>query len=180
MSRKSAITPEDAALFRDAVAKTAPLSARDRVAHTRKPLSPHPHMSEADERDVMDRLLDHPLEAAELAAGDALEYRQEGVQLSVMRKLRRGQYARQAELDLHGMTAAEAKHQVVAFLQECQARGHRCVRIVHGKGLRSPRGAPVLKLKLAGWLRQRDEVLAYCSARSNEGGTGAIYVLLRR
>ena len=180
MSRKSSITPEDAVLFRDAVAKAAPLGRRDRVEHPQKPLSPRPQFSEADERDVMDRLLDHPVDEAELAAGDALEFRQEGVQLAVMRKLRRGQYARQAELDLHGMTAAEAKAQVVAFMHECQARGYRCVRIVHGKGLRSPRGAPVLKLKLAGWLRQRDEVLAYCSARANEGGTGAIYVLLRR
>lgn len=180
MSRKFRITPEDVALFRDAVAKSAPLGRRDRVTHPPRSLSPRPHLSEADERDVMERLLDHPVDPAELAAGDALEFRQDGVQLAVMRKLRRGQYARQAELDLHGMTAAEARPQVIAFLEECRARGYRCVRMIHGKGLRSPRGAPVLKLKLAGWLRQREEVLAYCSARANEGGTGALYVLLRR
>lgn len=179
MNRKSRITPEDSALFRDAVEKAAPLRRSGRVVRQPDLPSARPRFSEADEQDVMDRLLDQAIDASEFGSGDALEFRQAGVQLTVMRKLRRGQYARQAELDLHGMTATEAKRYVVEFLQECRARGHRCVRVIHGKGRGSPHGAPVLKLKLAAWLQQREEVLAYCSARANEGGTGAIYVLLR-
>lgn len=179
MTKKPVISPEDAALFRDAVAKVSRLSDSNRISPASNPPSPEPRFSQADEREVLDQLLELPAEPSLLESGDELEYRHDGVQLSVMRKLRRGQYARQAELDLHGLTAAQAKVEVVAFLKHCQTHSLRCVRIIHGKGLRSPRPGPVLKQKLAGWLRQRQEVLAYCSARQVDGGTGAVYVLLR-
>jgi DNA-nicking Smr family endonuclease len=84
-----------------------------------------------------------------------------------------------SELDLHGLRADEAKRAIAAFLAEALARGARCVRIVHGKGLRSKGDGPVLKQRLDGWLRRRDDVLAFCSARREHGGTGAVYVLLR-
>ncbi len=98
---------------------------------------------------------------------------------NVLRDLRRGRWVVQAHLDLHGMTRDEARHHVALFLRECLAREQRCVRIVHGKGLGSPRREPVLKKLVLGWLGQRQEVLAFCQARPAEGGAGAVTILLR-
>lgn len=112
--------------------------------------------------------------------GEHLTYHQPGIQPRVMRRLRRGHYRCQAELDLHGMVVNVARQSLLAFLEQARQRQYRCVRIIHGKGLRSGQRGPVLKVKLAGWLQQRQEVLAYTSARPNDGGTGAVYVLLKR
>jgi DNA-nicking Smr family endonuclease len=107
-------------------------------------------------------------------------YARPGLQRTVMRRLRRGDYRIGAELDLHGMTADAARGELARFLREAIGRELRCVRIIHGKGLGSEGRGPVLKPRVARWLRQRDDVLAYCSARPADGGTGALYVLLRR
>ncbi|MFC3105528.1 Smr/MutS family protein [Salinisphaera aquimarina] len=172
------ISDDDRLLFRDAV---GPVDAV-RAAHRRRPWqrlpSARPAMREADERAVIGELFDPP--PPDIETGDDLFHRREGVQLSVMRKLRRGQYRCQAEIDLHGMVVDVARHCLAVFLREALDRDYRCVRVVHGKGLRSGNRGPVLKVKVEGWLRQRDEVLAYCSARATDGGTGAVYVLLRR
>ena len=85
----------------------------------------------------------------------------------------------QAEIDLHGMNRDEAHRQIAVFLAECLQRGHRCVRVVHGKGLRSPGREPVLKKLVLGWLAQKKEVLAFCQARAAEGGAGAVVLLLQ-
>jgi DNA-nicking Smr family endonuclease len=85
----------------------------------------------------------------------------------------------QDDLDLHGMTSIEAREATAVFLAECVQRGIRCVRIVHGKGLRSPNREPVLKRRLGHWLVVRDEVLAFCEARPVDGGSGAVVILLR-
>lgn len=114
-----------------------------------------------------------------IAAGDVLDYRAPGVNEAVYRKLRRGQFHVRDELDLHGMNSREARIAVAAFLARCRASNQRCVRIVHGKGLRSTGDGPVLKRLLDGWLRRRKDVLAFCSARREHGGAGAVYVLLR-
>ncbi len=179
MSKKPSVSIEEAELFRETVGSIAPLPRAQRLKPQRPKLSPRPRQTERDEREVISHLLDHPLDPDMLETGDELEYRQDGVQLSVMRKLKRGQYACQSELDLHGLVVAQAREQVVAFLDRARSRGQRCVRIIHGKGLRSSPRGPVLKLKVANWLRLRHEVLAYCSARPVDGGTGAVYVLLR-
>ena len=112
--------------------------------------------------------------------GDETEFYRPGLQRSVLRKLRRGHYPLADELDLHGLTVTEAKARLAAFLD--QARGERlaCVRIVHGKGLSSPGNDPVLKPNVVRWLRQHDGVLAFTAARRTDGGSGALYVLLRR
>lgn len=178
-ARRAAISDDDSALFRDAVGPVAQLPGGRRRTPWRRMPSPRPAMREADEQAVIGELLDTP-PPDDIETGDDLHHRREGVQLAVMRKLRRGQYRCQAELDLHGMVVDVARHCLAVFLREAIDRGYRCVRIVHGKGLRSGNRGPVLKVKVAGWLRQRDEVLAYCSARENDGGTGAVYVLLRR
>jgi DNA-nicking Smr family endonuclease len=180
MNRKPDINPEDAALFRDAVGAFPPLLSGGCAPPSRPAPSARPQQSEADARAVMESLLDFPLDPVAHETGDELEFRQNGVQLSVMRKLRRGQYARQAELDLHGLNLTQARVELTAFLARAKARSQRCVRIIHGKGLRSPSGAPVLKPQVAGWLRRHKDVLAYCSAVPAEGGSGALYVLLRR
>ena len=79
----------------------------------------------------------------------------------------------------HRHVVAEARPVLVTFLNECLRDGLRCVRIIHGKGLGSKNGEPVLKRKVSSWLMQRDEILAFCQARRTEGGGGAAVVLLR-
>jgi DNA-nicking Smr family endonuclease len=101
------------------------------------------------------------------------------LQDTVWRRLRRGAYRIGAELDLHGLNRERARLAVQEFLADCQERNLRCVRIIHGKGLGSPNTGPVIKSLLDSWLRRRRDVLAFCSARPQDGGTGAVYVLLR-
>ena len=96
-----------------------------------------------------------------------------------LRKLRRGHWVVQAQLDLHGMTSDEARMNLVAFLNACKKNGHRCIRIIHGKGLGSKNREPVLKIKVRNWLMQRDEILAFTQARQVDGGGGAVVVLLK-
>jgi DNA-nicking Smr family endonuclease len=114
----------------------------------------------------------------EVASGEELVFHREGVQMSILRKLRRGQYRVQAEIDLHGLTVTEAKEALREFLAHCLNRHIRCVRIIHGKGLRSGHRGPVLKGAVSHVLRRIAPVLAYVSARQVDGGTGALYVLL--
>jgi DNA-nicking Smr family endonuclease len=114
----------------------------------------------------------------ELASGEELVFSREGLQSSVLRKLRRGHYRIQAEIDLHGLTVAEAKQALRGFLAHALEHHIQCVRIVHGKGLRSGHRGPVLKGAVSSVLRRVGPVLAYVSARQVDGGTGALYVLL--
>jgi DNA-nicking Smr family endonuclease len=180
MSRKSPVSSEESELFRKALKDVERLSQRGKLAPGHKLPSPHPQFSQRDEREVIEHLLDHDIDPESTETGDELSFRQSGVQDGVMRRLRRGQYAVQGELDLHGLTVAPAREAVDRFLKDSRARGRHCVRIIHGKGLRSSNKGPILKTKLSGWLRQRQEVLAFSSARPADGGTGAVYVLLRR
>jgi DNA-nicking Smr family endonuclease len=106
-------------------------------------------------------------------------YIRPGLPRQTLRRLRRGDWHTQAELDLHGLTKIEAKHELVEFLHECKRRGVRCIRIIHGKGLRSKNREPVLKQHVRHWLMQRDEVLAFVQARPVDGGSGAVMVLLK-
>jgi DNA-nicking Smr family endonuclease len=115
-----------------------------------------------------------------LETGEELSFRRSHVPLRVLKELRRGKYAIQDELDLHGLTANEARIMLREFMANVLLGGRRCVRIVHGKGLRSGPGGPVLKVKLNQWLPQWEQVLAFTTAPARDGGTGAIYVLLAR
>jgi DNA-nicking Smr family endonuclease len=118
-------------------------------------------------------------DASDLETGEELLYRQPGLPPSVLRKLRRGQWSVQASLDLHGMTVPVAKDALSNFLRASRLTGRRCVLIIHGKGNGSHQRQPVLKGKVNLWLQQWNNVLAFCSARAVDGGTGAVYVLLR-
>jgi DNA-nicking Smr family endonuclease len=166
-------------LFRNSVGEIRPLR-HDRVAPQRPAVRPHPVFRELDEMAALRDLLSEHFDPSDMETGEELIFVRPGVQLRTLRKLRRGQVVVAAELDLHGMTVPVARDAVTAFLGACRRRRIQCARIVHGKGRGSRHREPVLKHKVGGWLRQRDEVLAYCSARACDGGTGAIYVLLKR
>jgi DNA-nicking Smr family endonuclease len=177
-SKAAGGTPEDHAAFRAAVADVQPLTW-DRVHHE-PPLPPAiPRQHICDEAAALDESLHGPaLVDLYLEGGDEPAWKRDSLPKAWLRDLRRGRWVTQAKLDLHGMNRAEARVSVVEFLAECRDRGHRCVRIVHGKGLSSPGREPVLKKLVLGWLSQRSEVLAFCQARAAEGGAGAVIVLL--
>ncbi len=164
-------------LFRRAMGDARPLS-HDRIEPFHRRPKPWPIQTQRDQQQVLRDMLSDEYEPAELETGEELVHLRAGVQKRVLRDLRRGRFSIQSELDLHGMTVAEAKQALLAFLADCRARHTRCVRIIHGKGRGSFNREPVLKHKVNLWLRQRQEVLAFSSARPVDGGTGAIYLLL--
>jgi DNA-nicking Smr family endonuclease len=173
------INSEDSALFREAVTGARPVKTR-RVDLRKSPPAARARFRRRDEQEVLRESLRLSPEAMELESGDELTYRRPGVPASVFTQLRRGRFAIKAEIDLHGMTSDQARLELRAFLADCVNGRVQCVRIIHGKGLRSgPRG-PVLKTSVNRWLRQWDDVLAFVSAPARDGGTGAVYVLLRR
>jgi DNA-nicking Smr family endonuclease len=169
---------EDRSLFRKAVQGARPLK-QDRH-HPKQPRrKPVPLQRHRDDQEVMASLLSDDY-SPDIETGEELLFVRTGIQQRVLRKFRRGQYTIEAELDLHGRTATEARELVSQFLQRACAGNKRCVRIIHGKGLSSIGKLPILKVKVNSWLRQKDEVLAFCSARPQDGGGGAVYVLLKR
>lgn len=172
-----AISAQERALFRDAIGPVQALPPEQRRQRPAKPCpSTRPRQTQAAPTAAVE-LADAP--ATDIDTGDSLSWRRNGVQLSVMRKLHRGHYRCQAELDLHGLVVATARRQLAQFLYTAKQRDYRCIRIIHGKGLSSGARGPVLKRHVAGWLRTCDDVLAYCSAPNHAGGTGAVQVLLR-
>jgi len=166
-------------LFRAAVRGVKPLARQAPLPH-RERRRPRAASRRADEARVLADSL--ALDAADLdvESGEELGWRRPGVPLAVLRRLRRGHYARRDELDLHGMTQVEARVALSQFLAESVGHSFHCVRIVHGKGLGSGHRGPVLKTALNHWLRRHDAVRAFTSAHRSDGGTGALYVLLRR
>jgi DNA-nicking Smr family endonuclease len=156
-----------------------PLAAPPRVAahqppkRRRRPL-PVDHLQQID--------ADMPLidgHGSEVSVEGALAFQRAGVRTQVMRKLRRGLYPVDDELDLHGVTQAAAREQLARFIASSRDAGRRCVRVVHGKGYRSGARGPILKTAVDLWLRRHLDVMAFCSAKAIDGGTGAVYVLLR-
>ncbi len=145
----------------------------------RKPPA-EPRSGQRDNESVMRELLADFSEDDLLDTGEHLTYTADGVQRSVLRNLKSGKYAIQSELDLHGFVLETANTELNAFLQSALDRELTCVRIIHGRGRKLAEKSPVLKPAVARWLRRNRQVLAYCSARENDGGTGAVYVLLKR
>ncbi len=170
---------EDAELFRAAM-KDVQRTATDRIILPKTRPAPTPTQSCRDIDEVLSEMASGKLNHEELEYGDEALFQRPGVSRALMRKLRRGHFSVQAEFDLHGLTVADAKSNLATFIHRCSERGIACVRIIHGKGHRSPGKMPVLKPKVARWLSQWDEVLAFVSARPVDGGTGALYVLLKR
>jgi DNA-nicking Smr family endonuclease len=178
--RTPALPPEDLEHFHEAMDEVTPLSPHGRFLHAANPVPPIPLSLLRDEREVIFESLHDPVRWDEdTETGDDPAYVRPGITRQVLRRLRRGEWQSQAELDLHGLTKHEAKIELAEFLHECKRRGIRCIRIIHGKGLRSPNREPVLKLHVRHWLTLRDEVLAYVQARAVDGGGGALVVLLK-
>lgn len=183
-SRGRAQAPEQdesaQALLRAALVDVTPLPPANRAKLVRPRPQPIAAQRQLDDIAVLrDTLSDAPAWQQGLENGEELLFLRNGISAQHLKKLRRGHWAVQDHLDLHGLTSPEARVLTAEFLAHCVRKGLRCVRIVHGKGLGSPNREPVLKKKVAGWLAQRDEVLAYCQAPQADGGGGAVLVLLR-
>lgn len=178
--RKPPVHPADAELFRASVSDVTPLPPPEKVEHDHPLPRPIPAQRLRDDREALeDSLSDHIPWDAGSETGDELCYARSGIGAQTLARLRRGHWVVQDELDLHGLTSAEARELLVAFLNRCLRRGVRCIRVIHGKGLRSKNREPVLKRKVASWLMQRQEILAFCQARRSDGGSGAVVILLR-
>lgn len=170
---------DDIALFRRVVGDVRPI--RHKRIELRPPApAPRPRFSHEDEQQVLQDMLSDQFEPADFETGEELLFLRDGVRPRLLRDLRRGRFMIAAECDLHGLIVPEARALLVEFLHQARVQGLRCVRIIHGKGLGSWQRLPVLKSKVNHWLRQREEVLAFCQAPLHDGGSGAIYVLLKR
>jgi DNA-nicking Smr family endonuclease len=171
--------PDDGALFKEAVKDARPITVPPTYLYKKKP-NPIPKQFIQDEQQALrDSLSDDYLPAHELETGEELLYLRDGHAPDILSKLRRGHWVIQAAIDLHGLISDEARAYVASFISDCKKRGIRCVRIVHGKGLGSRNREPVLKHKLRHWLMQKDEVIAYAEAKKQDGGSGAVIVLLK-
>ena len=170
----------EADLFRNSIGNVAALPEPDKLTVIAPRPLPIARQHLADEqRALQESLSDEFSVETLLETDDALSFARPGVGSDVVRKLRRGHWVIQHQLDLHGMRTAEAREALVEFLRGCGKRGLRCVRVIHGKGLGSVNKEPVLKNKVRNWLVQKDEVLAFCTARAADGGAGAMIVLLK-
>ena len=165
-------------LFQDAVKDITPLQ-HDKVTQTSKPINKQSRYKNEAPYIVPDTLSDEA-EVEKIQATDILSYCQLGIQKRVFKKLRRGQYITIDELDLHGLNLKQAKRLLLHFLEIARQVEGSCVSIIHGKGHRSRDREPVLKRQTNHWLQQHPRVLAFHSAQAKDGGTGAVYVLLRR
>jgi DNA-nicking Smr family endonuclease len=169
---------DDLHAFRRAVADVRPLAPRTRATASRPRPRPLARFARAEREDVLRESLVVPGDPAALETGEHLSFRRPSVREDVLRKLKRGQFAVEAEIDLHGLGRHAAHDALRQFLNDSVVRGMRCVRVIHGKGLRSGPGGPVLKHVVDHWLRKIENVAAFASARPVDGGTGAVYVLL--
>jgi DNA-nicking Smr family endonuclease len=166
-------------LFADTVGPVQPLKDR-RLAELPRPRpAPLPLQRVLDEQSVLREALSDEMDVESLLETDeALSFRRPGVGPDVPRRLRRGEWTIQAQIDLHGLRRDEARERLSEFIREAARQGLRCVRVVHGKGHGSPGKSPVLKGKVRAWLVQKNEVMAFTQARASEGGAGALVVLL--
>ena len=173
------LTDDDIDEFRRAMAGTKRIKADERAPDARPNIKPRARFRRADDAAAVAESLVDDIDTLEQGYGGALRYQRQTVGRRTMRKLARGGYSVQAEIDLHGMTLDEAQPRLADFIKLSSMRGHLCVRVVHGKGLGSGARGPVLKNAVNHWLRRWESVLAFVSTRQVHGGTGAIYVLLQ-
>jgi DNA-nicking Smr family endonuclease len=173
------IPEAESALFRDAVRDATPIRSSPRVLRKGGSPPPVPVQSLLDGHDAVAESMGDTLSWEQSSeTGEEPSYLRAGLGRDVLRKLRRGHWVVQDAIDLHGLNREEARSALAEFFGSCVRRGLRCVRVIHGKGLRSPGREPVLKGKVQLWLLKRDEVLAFCEAPKNQGGSGALVVLL--
>ena len=179
----AALARAEKELFSRAVGRVIELAPQHRPGHKaslqRARPAPVAEQQQRDEQAVMREALSDEFDVETLLHTDeTLSFRRPGMGPDVVRKLRRGNWSIQRQLDLHGFRREDAREALAAFIREANKAGLRCVRVVHGKGLGSPGKAPVLKGRVQSWLIQKQEVLAFVQARPAEGGAGALVVLL--
>ncbi len=165
--------------FADAVGPVTPLPPDGRAPRSLPPPEPTPRQRLLDEQAALREALSDEVDVETLLlTDDGLSFRRPRVGPDVVTRLRRGHWAIQAEIDLHGLRRDEARDQLAAFVRNAALRGHRCLRVVHGKGHGSPGREPVLKGKAQRWLAQCADVIAFAQASGPQGGAGALIVLL--
>jgi len=175
------LADQERRIFELSVGSVTAMPINLRVLHRRALPTPEPRQREADERAVMLQALSDDFDVDSLLETDeSLSYRRPEISAEVVRKLRRGHWSLQAQLDLHGLRRDEAREALGSFVNESARRGLRCVRVVHGKGNGSPGREPVLKSRVRRWLVQKQEVLAFVQAQAADGGSGALMVLLQQ
>ena len=166
-------------LFTRAVGKVAPIANQERVWSPPQRPTPRPLQQDLDDEAVMHESMSDEFDISTLLdADDQLSFRRPGIGTDVTRKLRKGEWSIQGQIDLHGLRSDEARNAMGQFIRDAKRMGWRCVRVVHGKGLGSPGKEPVLKSKVQRWLVQKNEVLAFVQAKPSDGGGGALVVLL--
>jgi DNA-nicking Smr family endonuclease len=174
------VAQAEANIFRASIGQLQPLKINERHQSQPRPPAPLAFKHIEDEKAALKESLSDEFDAESLLeTDDNLSYVRAGVGQDVVRKLRKGTWVIQAQIDLHGLRRDEARENVADFLRQCSKEGLRCVRIIHGKGLGSINKEPVLKQKVRNWLVQKDEVLAFCQATAADGGSGALIVLLK-
>jgi len=174
------MTDEDKNVFQKAMAGIRRLNVEKRAPKNQLKPKPRAKFARADEKKVLLESLHDDIDSLEQGNSGALRFHRQHIGRRTMRKLIRGGFSIQAEIDLHGMTLAEAKPRLMRFIQYNAEQNRLCVRVIHGKGLGSGERGPVLKSAVNSWLKRWSNVLAFVSARQVDGGTGAIYVLLQR
>lgn len=184
LKRRQQTAQDQAELFRRSIGAVAPLTAAERAsapAPRPEPIARQRLADEqADEQAALQESISDEFTAATLpASGDTLSFARDGIGADTLRKLRRGHWLIQAQLDLHGMRRDQARAALAEFIRQALRRGLRCVRVIHGKGLGSANQEPVLKNLVRNWLAQKNEVLAFCQARAADGGSGALVLLLK-
>jgi DNA-nicking Smr family endonuclease len=177
MKKTRDISEEDSALFREAIGDITPMK-KTSMLHNKPEAKRKPKKQTAPSPSSQS-LYDSEFEQNVLERGDELFFARPQVSNATLKKLRRGQIRIDEELDLHGMTVEMARKALQEFLTDCHDYSWQCVIIIHGKGIGSDSKKPILKNKVNNWLQQRNDVLAFCSARQADGGTGAIYLLLK-
>ena len=166
-------------LFTRAVGKVAPIANQERVWSPPQRLTPRPLQQDLDDEAVMHESMSDEFDISTLLdADDQLSFRRSGIGTDVTRKLRKGEWSIQGQIDLHGLRSDAARNAMGQFIRDGKRMGWRCVRVVHGKGLGSPGKEPVLKSKVQRWLVQKNEVLAFVQAKPSDGGGGALLVLM--
>ena len=166
-------------LFARAIGATEPLRRKAAVPLAPLPPAPIPVQHQLDEQRVLRESLSDEFDVTTLLdVDDAMSVRRPGIGTDVTARLRKGEWAIQGQVDLHGLRSDEAREALGGFIRNASKQGLRCVRVVHGKGLGSPGRQPVLKTKAQRWLIQKNEVIAFVQAKPAEGGAGALVVLL--
>lgn len=169
----------DKDLFVRAAGAVKPLPDKRHVLHKQERKMPLAMQYQYDEKAVLKEAISDEFDVSTLLDADEhLSFRRPGIGVDVTRKLRRGEWRIQRELDLHGLRRDDAREALGHFIRTAHKQGIRCVRVIHGKGLGSPGKAPVLKSRVHSWLVQKNEVLAFVQAKPADGGAGALVVLL--